>query len=140
MTDIVVREAHPITVRQGVAVFLATVDIKDNDDPYDGPALLFCRKSFGHGSTAIFRMQDAWTVREPDLLFQHCKVIGDAIFIQPSRPELHMIADLLLHCIDDLVGHMDADTEAEDAKDLQHQAEQSSLLIKVNGETLVDAR
>lgn len=140
MTDIIVREPHPLTVRQGVAVFLATVDIKDPDDPYDGPALLFCRKSFGHGATAIFRMGDAWTVREPELFFDHVNVIADAIFVRAAQCDKHLIADLLHHCIDELVMHTDADTEKQDAADLQKQAEQSGLLIAINGETLVDAR
>jgi len=140
MTDIVVHQHLPLACRNGIAMFMANIDIKDSDDPYDGPALAFCRKTFGFGRTAFFRLQDLWHVREPDLIERHAKNIATQLFVSPSITDEHVVRTMLEDFADDLCKQPDLDTEAQDRKNMMEAADKSGLVIAVNGETLVDAR
>jgi hypothetical protein len=104
-------------------------------------ALLLMRRTFGCGRTNItlFR-QDAWMVREPAQLQAIAQNVADHLLAGSANThEINAISDMILNNVEKLMMHP-PESVAELTKKQEKQMERDGLLLRVNGQTLVDAR
>lgn len=111
--------------------------------------LVFGKRQFGFGKSYYFPRSEAWRVRENEeepesesmgvYFYQLCHDIATAMYGAPNKHDVRLCGDLLLNNIDALVAFPPDDGIAEAAQ-LKKQMEQRELVVKINGQTMVDAR
>lgn len=118
-----------------IRCFLVNATLDGTKDAF----LVFCKKSFGFGSSYYFPRQEAWRVREDAELMMLCHDIAVQMYGRPNKHDVRLMGDLLLNNIDALVAFPPDDGIAEAAQ-LQRQMERHELVVKINDKVLVDAR
>ena len=136
MTEIVLgQNFKPVGGKADIRCFLVNATMDGTKDAF----LVFCKKSFGFGSSYYFPRQEAWRVREDEELMMLCHDIAVQMYGRPNEHDVYLCGDLLLNYIDDLVAFPPDDGIAEAAQ-LKREMEQRELVVKINDKVLVDAR
>lgn len=136
MTSIVLGQNFKhVGGKADIRCFLVNATLDGTKDAF----LVFGKKSFGHGSSYYFPRQEAWRVREETELMMLCHDIAVQMYGRPNKHDVRLCGDLLLNNIDALVAFPPDDGIAEAAQ-LKKQMEQRELVVKINGQTMVDAR
>ena len=136
MTEIVLgQNFKPVGGKADIRCFLVNATMDGTKDAF----LVFCKKSFGFGSSYYFPRHEAWRVREDAELMMLCHDIAVQLYSRPIKHDIRLCGDLLLNHIDDLVAFPPDDGIAEAAQ-LKRQMEQRELVVKINDKVLVDAR
>ena len=146
MTEIVLgQNFKPVGGKADIRCFLVNATLDGTKDAF----LVFCKKSFGFGSSYYFPRQEAWRVRENEeepesesmgiYFYQLCHDIAVQLYSRPNKHDVRLCGDLLLNNIDELVAFPPDDGIAEAAQ-LKRQMEQRELVVKINDKVLVDAR
>lgn len=124
----------------GIVASIANVKINaPGQDEVDEAALILSRRSFGLGRSHLILRNQIHAVLDVETLLQVAHDATTALFGTADKDDMHRIADLLLNSVDELVMHPPEDVMIE-RKRQQKMIEQSGVIIKVNDETILDAR
>ena len=135
----ILKEVH-VRDKFGVRAVIANVTIRESgQEPIEDTALVLCRKSFGVGRSHLILKQNMHGVLDTPELLQMAFDATVKLFGSADKDNMHRIADLLLDYTDDLVMHPPED-QMRLAKEQQKLIERSGALIRVNDETILDAR
>lgn len=124
----------------GIVATIANVKINSpGQEEVDDAALILSRRSFGRGRSHIILRSQAHAVLDVQTLLQMAHEATTDLFGSADKDDMHRIADLLLNSVDELVLHPPEDVMIEHKRQ-QKMIEQSGVIIKVNDETILDAR
>lgn len=135
----ILKEVH-VRDKFGVRAVIANVTIRENgQEPIDDAALVLLRKSFGVGRSHIILRQNMHGVLNTPELLQMAHDATIKLFGSADKDNMHRIADLLLDYTDELVMHPPED-QVRLAKEQERMIAQSGALIRLNDQTILDAR
>ena len=129
----------PVPKKFGVRAVIANVTINQNGQTEEDAALVLTRRSFGVGRSHLILRQNAYQIRDVTTLVPMAFEACERLFGSKDKDNAHLIADLLLDSVEELVNHPPEDQFIE-RKRLEKEIEQSGVIIKVNDKTFLDAR
>jgi len=135
----VLKEAT-LSHKFGVRALIANVVIRENGkEPIDDAALILCRRSFGVGRSHIVLRGQYHAILDDADLIPLATAITTKLFGSADKDNVFKMADVLLDLADDVVMHPPED-QMKLWKQEQKALEQSGALIRLNDETILDAR
>lgn len=126
-------------VRHGIIAKIANVTIEENGQKEEDAALFLCKRSFGYGRTTLILRQNLHGVLDPVTLLQIAADACIRLFGTYQSDVAHAITDILLDHVDELTMHPPEDVMIERQRQ-EKLIEQSGLLVKADGHTILDAR
>lgn len=128
--------------RMGILSAVTNVFWQDEGGVFDDDAaLLLMRRSFGVGKTSIALMRkDAYLMLEPNSLIEVAQLSANTLFSgAASQADVFAIADMIVARLDDLIMHP-PESQVDVQQRKRREFEKLGALVRVNGQTLVDAR
>lgn len=129
-----------LSQRNGICTFVGNIEFERDGLNKDEACLLLCREFMGTRNMFVFPLCDAWTVREPEFFKATMQDAAQALFCSPTKNDEHIIGDLILRDIEQVIAWRPDDDASYDKVRMNQGIEEAGAFIQVNGQTIVDAR